>query len=86
MLLPLLASVLLLLAQEPVQSLQVTRLSRHRAAQWSLRKVRAGKESPTYVRCTKDEPSTKNVISIRVRTELYVQQVNHKQNKKKIVR
>jgi hypothetical protein len=40
LLLPLLVSVLLLLVQAAVKSLQVARLSCHRAAQWTLRKAR----------------------------------------------
>jgi hypothetical protein len=44
---------------------------------------RAGKGSSTYVHCIQDGPSIKDVVSIRVRIELYEQQVNHKQNKVK---
>jgi hypothetical protein len=48
----LLASTLLLLVQVAMQSLQVARLTCHRAAQWTLRKARGQKRgSLTYVQC-----------------------------------
>jgi hypothetical protein len=50
LLLLLLASVFLLLMQAVVQSLQVARLSCHRAAQWTLRKAR-GQERDHRLTC-----------------------------------
>jgi hypothetical protein len=48
---------------------------------------RAKRGSPTYVKCISDRSSTKDIVSIRVRIELYDQQVNRKQSEiKKFVR
>jgi hypothetical protein len=70
LLLLLLASALLLLVQATMQSLQVTGLTWHRATQWTLHHEKAKRGSQTYVQCTSYGPSTKNIVSTRVRVEL----------------
>jgi hypothetical protein len=84
-LLLLLASALLLLVQATMQSLQLAGLTWHYAMQGMLHQARKAKRgSQTYVQCTWDEPSTKHIVSTRVRIELWDQKVNRKESETKL--
>jgi hypothetical protein len=79
----LLASVLLLLVQATMQSLQVTGLTWHRVTQWTLCQARRQKGDHILTCRASNTSHLQNIVSTRVRVEIYDQKVNRKKSETK---